>query len=149
MGRLYYNASNNDGCYSSNFTFDIHDDPDGILTPIFLVERGNCTFVTKVRNVQINGGSLAVIIDNREWEDPNHVIMSDDGTGSGITIPSMMISKQNGEKLKQFLINNEEEITRKVSLTAEFIYSNKENHVHWELWYTSSHDRSLDFISNF
>jgi hypothetical protein len=48
----------------SNFTTDFSGDPDGILTPIFLVDRGHCTFVTKVRNVERAGGSLAVIIDD-------------------------------------------------------------------------------------
>ena len=68
----------------SAFTDDFTEDPDDQLTPIFLVDRGNCTFVTKARNVQNNGGSLAIIIDSKDFEQPSDVIMSDDGTGSGI-----------------------------------------------------------------
>jgi len=45
IGRVYYNESNGDGCLRTNFTTDFSGDPDGILTPIFLVDRGNCTFV--------------------------------------------------------------------------------------------------------
>lgn len=65
------------------------------MTPIFLVERGDCTFVTKVRNIQKAGGSLAVIIDDLN-EDVDNVIMSDDGTGTGIRIPAMIIGRKDG-----------------------------------------------------
>lgn len=90
------------GCYRSNFTSDFSGDPDGILTPIFLVDRGNCSFVTKVRNIEKAGGSLAVIIDDSDT-DIRDIIMSDDGTGAGIRIPSMLISKKDGKILKDFL----------------------------------------------
>ena len=35
------------------------------------------------------------------------------------------------------------------SLSAEFVIHNPTNQVHWNLWYTSSNDRALDFIKNF
>jgi len=54
------------------------------------LERGDCHFVTKVRNVALNGGGLAIIIDNKN-EDINGVVMADDGTGAGIRIPSVLI----------------------------------------------------------
>jgi len=66
------------------------------------VDRGDCSFVTKVRNIEKAGGSLAVIIDDSN-NDIRDIIMSDDGTGAGIRIPSMLISKKDGEKLKRFL----------------------------------------------
>jgi hypothetical protein len=58
--------------------------------------------VTKVRNIERAGGSLAVIIDD-SFEDVNKVIMSDDGTGTGIRIPAMLIGKKEGQILKDFL----------------------------------------------
>lgn len=60
-----------------------------------MVDRGHCSFVQKVRNVEKAGGSLAVIIDDSN-ADVKDLIMSDDGTGTGIRIPSMMISKKDG-----------------------------------------------------
>lgn len=68
-----------------------------------MVDRGECSFVTKVRNIEKAGGSLAVIIDDSGVSNIREVIMSDDGTGAGIRIPSMIISKQDGEILKTFL----------------------------------------------
>lgn len=50
-GRIYYYQNNSDGCLDVPFTRDFEGDPDGVLTPIFLVYRGGCTFVTKVRNI--------------------------------------------------------------------------------------------------
>jgi hypothetical protein len=123
-------------------------DPDGILTPIFLVDRGHCTFVTKVRNIERAGGSLAVIIDD-SFEDINKVIMSDDGTGTGIRIPAMLIGKKEGQILKDFLLKQPAEVTAKASLLAEFVFNNKENKIKWELWYTSTNDKALDFVRNF
>ena len=70
-------------------------------TKILLVDRGECTFVTKVRNAERAGASLVVVIDN-VFENVTNVIMGDDGTGTGIRIPSMLIGKKDGEILRNF-----------------------------------------------
>jgi len=69
------------------------------------VERGECTFVQKVSEAENNGMAAAIVVDNVDWEDVAYVIMSDDGNGEGISIPSMMISMKDGEILKSFLKN--------------------------------------------
>ena len=48
--------------------------------PIILVDRGDCTFVTKVRNVEKAGANVALIGDN-VVENSEVFIMSDDGSG--------------------------------------------------------------------
>jgi len=48
------------------------------------------------------GVAVAIIIDDNE-EDIDGVIMSDDGTGGGIRIPSMLIGKTDGRKLIDYL----------------------------------------------
>lgn len=93
------------------------------MTPIFLVDRGHCTFVTKVRNIERAGGSLAVIIDD-SFEDISKVIMSDDGTGTGIRIPAMLIGKKEGQILKDFLLKQPADVAAKASLSAEFVFKN-------------------------
>ena len=45
---------------------------------------------------------MAVIIDNQN-EDIDGVIMSDDGTGAGIRIPSVLIGSKDGQMLKDYL----------------------------------------------
>jgi len=72
-----------------------------MVVPVVLVERGTCTFVTKVRNVEKAGANAAIIMDNK-IEPSRHVIMSDDGSGHTIGIPSFLIPKKTGEALKEF-----------------------------------------------
>jgi hypothetical protein len=105
--------------------------------------------VTKVRNVEKAGGALAVIIDDSNTNDIKKIIMSDDGTGTGIRIPAMLISKQDGQKLKNFLVQSSSDLARQASLSAEFIFENIENEVNWQFFYTSANDKALDFVRNF
>jgi hypothetical protein len=58
--------------------------------------------VKKVRSMENIGVAVAIIIDDSE-EDIENVIMSDDGTGGGIRIPSMLIGKTDGKKLIDYL----------------------------------------------
>jgi len=66
---------------------------------IVLVEKGECTNVSKARNVEHAGAIMMIVIDKVQ-EDINQVILSDDGTGQGIRIPSLLISKLDGAKIK-------------------------------------------------
>lgn len=72
---------------------------------VVLVDRGSCSFVTKVRNVQNIGGKIALIVNDRE-DDARIFAMNDDGTGKDINIPGLMISQEQGQKIKEFIKNN-------------------------------------------
>lgn len=63
---------------------------------IALIDRGSCTFLEKVQFAQ-NAGAKAVIVINNAAAAP--FTMGGNG-GSGITIPSIMISQANGNLLK-------------------------------------------------
>lgn len=102
IGRVWFDEQNRDGCHDFKINITGEGDPDVTPSPIVLVERGGCSFVKKVRNIEHAGGSLAVIIDNKAGEIVEQVIMVDDGTGHGIKIPSMLISKADGKKLCKF-----------------------------------------------
>ena len=52
---------------------------------------------------------MAIIIDDKEKDDISKVTMSDDGTGAGIRIPAMLVSKNDGEKIVDWLTTNSEE----------------------------------------
>jgi len=109
-----------------------------------LLDRGNCSFVTKVRNAERAGASLVVVIDDRE-EDISNVIMGDDGTGMGIRIPSMLIGKDSGKILKDFAVKSDS----KATLSAEFTIQNPHNYSDVEFWYSSNNILALDFIKEF
>ena len=48
------------------------------------------------------GAAVGIVVDYSD-EDIENVVMSDDGTGAGIRIPSMLISKSDGQKLIDFI----------------------------------------------
>jgi len=108
-----------------------------------LVDRGACSFVTKVRNAERAGASLVVVVDNR-YEDVSNVIMGDDGTGAGIRIPSMLIGKDSGAILKDYM-----NVTTGAILSAEFILKDFGDKAEVELWYSSNNNQALDFIKEF
>lgn len=62
---------------------------------IAVIDRGDCTFVIKVKNAQ-NAGAIGVIMVNNVATAP--VTMG--GTDNTINIPSVMISKANGETIR-------------------------------------------------
>lgn len=68
------------------------------------MDRGECSFVTKVRNAERIGASLVVVVDSRV-EDITNVVMGDDGTGTGIRVPSMLIGSEDGKRLKDFALS--------------------------------------------
>lgn len=79
--------------------------PDVSKSPIVLVNRGNCSFVTKVHNVEKIFGRAAIIVNNND-DDVTKIIMSDDGNGEDITIPSVLINKKDGDIIKMFFVDN-------------------------------------------
>lgn len=124
-------------------------DADGDITPFYIAERGgDCSFVKKVRNMENIGVAVAIIIDNTDEEIEN-VIMSDDGTGGGIRIPSMLISKKDGQKLIDFLKRASDEELDQTAIMAQFIMEKPDDRVEYDIWFTSSNDRALDFVSDF
>lgn len=62
---------------------------------IALIDRGACDFVTKAKNAQ-NAGAAAVLVVNNAAGSP----ISMGGTDATITIPAMMVSMDDGAKLK-------------------------------------------------
>lgn len=109
-GRLYYDLNDKEDDYACKplRDMDIEYDSNPSRVPIIMVDRGNCSFVQKTRNVQNLGGRLAVIVDNVD-EDSSNIMMIDDGTASDILIPTVLISKKDGEKMENFMIKNKQD----------------------------------------
>ena len=120
----------------------------GYVTPFMVADRGDCSFVTKVRYMENAGIAVAIVVDNTD-EDIESIVMSDDGTGSGIRIPSMLISKQDGIKLIDFMKSATLEELYQINMIASFDLVNTRHHVDYDLWYSSSNDLALDFLSSF
>lgn len=65
------------------------------------------------------GVAVGIIYDNKD-ESPETVIMSDDGTGGGLKIPSMLISKIDGKKLVDFIKRASNEELEQIAIMASF-----------------------------
>ena len=126
---------------------------------ILLVDRGGCTFVQKARNAQHTGATAVIIADSKcqckhekvctpeayesdcELDEP---IMADDGSGGDITIPTILLFKQDADPIKSYLESNGE-------VKMELIWSSMilDEHVEWDLWTSPTDDISANFKSEF
>jgi subtilisin family serine protease len=71
---------------------------NGLTGYIALIDRGTCNFAPKILNAQA-AGAIAVVMVNNVAGDP--ITMG--GTGTGITIPGVMISQSDGALIKAHL----------------------------------------------
>jgi hypothetical protein len=69
---------------------------------IALIDRGNCTFVTKTRNAQNAGATGVIIVDNVSSSTPPDMT----GADTTITIPTVSITQLSGNTIKAQLANN-------------------------------------------
>ena len=74
--------------------------------------------------------------------------MSDDGTGGGIRIPSMLIGQTDGNKLVKWFESASDEDISKLVLMSDFVLPEFDK-VSWDFWLTSSSDRALTFLEDF
>lgn len=110
-----------------------------------IADRGECSFAKKVKNMEDAGVAVGIVVDNTD-ENINDIVMSDDGTGAGLRIPSLLVSKKDGQKLINWLKNATEEELAQVMVLADFKMKAPDNRVEYDIWYSSSIDLALDFI---
>lgn len=112
-----------------------------------IARRGECSFVQKVRNMENLGVAVSIVIDNRP-EMIDQVLMSDDGTGGGIRIPSMLIGTNDGDKLINWYKQASEDDRESMVIMCEFVMP-EHDVVDLDFWFTSSSDRAIDFLEDF
>ncbi|KAK2709681.1 PRADC1-like protein [Artemia franciscana] len=76
---------------------------DEVEGSIALIERGECSFVTKAVRAKQSGAIAAIIMDNDFTNDDHLVDMVDDGTGREVDIPVSFISRKDGVMIKRTL----------------------------------------------
>ena len=91
---LYATSGLNDGCTTSI--------SPALVGKVALIDRGTCSFTTKIKNAQ-NAGAVAVIIINNIPGNPFRMT----GTDNTITIPSIMITQIDGGTLKSTIQNGQ------------------------------------------
>lgn len=85
----YVKAQPAEGCQAITNASDVR-------RKIAIIDRGTCTFTTKVRNAQ-DAGAVGVLVVNNSAGDPT--AMGHDGTSPFPTIPAAMVSKNDGAAL--------------------------------------------------
>ncbi|PID46590.1 MAG: hypothetical protein CSB47_03170 [Proteobacteria bacterium] len=90
---LYDDPASEDslGCESA-------DNSSQLSGNIALIDRGSCQFTVKVKNAQ-NAGAAAVLIVNHSSGPPTTM----GGADASINIPALMISKEDGDRIKPHL----------------------------------------------
>ncbi|XP_042045797.1 vacuolar-sorting receptor 1-like [Salvia splendens] len=156
IGSVFYPKSNQNGCSSfEDVEASLKKKPGGI--PIFLLaDRGECYFTVKAWNAQ-NGGAAAILVaddrneplitmDNPELEDASPDYLQN------ITIPSALISKDLGDRIKKELAKGE---MVSINLDWREALPHPDERVEYEFW-TNSNDEcgpkcesQLDFVRDF
>jgi len=149
-GKLVYDELNkdNDLACTNNLTKIAGTDPHEMdNVPIFLIDRGNCTFVKKVKNVQNSGGHVAIIIDNTK-EAVDSIIMADDGNGKDVRIPGLLISQDAGEIIKAYIsMNNDKKDSIYVEVTFEMEHFS--NIVNYDFFFTADNENIYKLFIEF
>ncbi|EGR33420.1 pa domain protein [Ichthyophthirius multifiliis] len=124
------------------------DQLDQTNTSIYflLIERGECSFVTKAYNAQLIGASVVIFVKKKNYlfykkikikvdDNPNEnaskVLIGDDGMGEQIQIPSIIIGYKVGKALKKWLENKQNQ--GKVQLSIEFV-EQKFEQTNYKIW---------------
>lgn len=142
-------------------------DENGAMEPwkspfILMIDRGTCTFVQKVRNAQRAGAAAVIVADNvcmcDAENDPDIgcksnagfsceyrvPIMSDDGSGSDITIPSFLMFKQDADSIKDEVKNN-----NVVQVEMAWATPAPDDRVEYDLWTVPTDFLSVEFLQSF
>ncbi|CAM9511835.1 unnamed protein product [Chrysoparadoxa australica] len=131
------------------------ENPDPENPFVLLVDRGGCTFVSKVRRAQHLGAAGVLIADNKclcsdakcasiEICQALEPIMADDGSGSDITIPSFLMKKGDSDALKSHL-----EANRFVQVEMTWQLPSPDDRVEWSLWTSSLDPTAIAFKREF
>lgn len=155
-GTVVYPKDNTKGCKGFDEFKISFKAKTGSLPTFVLVDRGDCLFALKVWNAQNAGASAVLVADNTEeplitMDSPQE----DEAAGKyiqNITIPSALIDKNFGDKLKK-AINGGEMVN--VNLDWRESVPHPDDRVEYELWTNSNDecgtkcDMLMEFVKDF
>lgn len=112
---------------------------------IVMVDRGDCFFVEKVQNIQKLGALAAIIINDQPNQKVEDIIMSGNPT-MDIVIPAILISREDGTKLKEYMIQNPE---KQLNFDIDFQIEHKSNTVTVDVFTTELNDAVYNLFAEF
>ncbi|XP_044489025.1 vacuolar-sorting receptor 3-like [Mangifera indica] len=139
-GSVVYPKENRKGCKEFDHFGIKFDSKPGAMPNFVLVDRGDCYFALKVWNAQKAGAAAVLVADDIEealitMDTPEEDISSATYI-ENITIPSALIDKSFGEKLKKALSDAE---MVNINLDWREAVPHPDDRVEYELW-TNSND---------
>ncbi|KAI4342038.1 hypothetical protein MLD38_026700 [Melastoma candidum] len=154
-GVAVYPKDNRKGCQEfDRFGISFQSKP-GSLPTFVLVDRGDCFFALKVWNAQKAGASAVLVADDNDEALITMDSPEEEGTPSyieNITIPSALIEKEFGERLKKAIGIGE---MVNVNLDWREAVPHPDDRVEYELWTNSNDecgvkcDMLLEFMKDF
>ncbi|KAF8377638.1 hypothetical protein HHK36_031020 [Tetracentron sinense] len=155
-GTVVYPKQNQKGCKVFDEFGISFKTKAGALPTFALVDRGDCFFALKVWNAQNAGASAVLVADNIEEALITMDSPQDDGSSAkyieNITIPSALIDKDFGKKLKHAISGGD---MVNVNLDWREAVPHPDDRVEFELWTNSNDecgtkcDMLMEFVKNF
>ena len=115
-----------------------------------MVYEGECNPFIKISNIEQAGGHLAIIVSDDNNIDEG-IFISEEGLSSEITIPALLISKDDG----QYIINYYKEHAdshsdiKDIRFEVKFENEKLDNTVKYDVWYTPDQENSYIFFKEF
>ena len=145
---MLFDVNNQLGC--QKFDREAREDPLVGESPFIMVQMGTCSLFDKISNIEKAGGHLAVIISDKE-EDVKGIFISEEGLGTDINIPAVLISNKDGKILANYYINHahsHEEI-KDIRIEVQFQNENLNNIVRYDIWYSPDQENAYLFLKEF
>jgi len=159
----YVTKGNADGCSDQ---YEVPKLDEKGANRIFLVDRGQCTFAQKARIAQSKGANGLIVVNNKclernmaKWGDKGNTyctdgveqilpVMAYDNNGRDITIPAFLITKYDGELMKDCLLGRSDvkspsDTCSKKVIVRMMVDIPQIDQVSWELW-SSADDPPAD-----
>ncbi|XP_020237450.1 vacuolar-sorting receptor 1 [Cajanus cajan] len=155
-GNVVYPKDNKKGCKEFDEYGIFFKSKPGSLPTFVLLDRGNCFFALKVWNAQKAGASAVLVADDIEEKLITMDTPEEDGSSAkyieNITIPSALIEKSFGEKLKSAISNGD---MVNINLDWREAVPHPDDRVEYELWTNSNDecgvkcDMLMEFVKDF
>ena len=117
-------------------------------SPFIIVKKGLCSPTQKVKNIEEAGGHAAIIINDKD-EPPEKMFLADDGNGGEISIPAVLISLNDGNKLINYYTDKKPDRNNRIRLEIYFALEKSDNTVKYDIWFTPDQTKVYEFLSDF
>jgi len=148
-GYLLYDVNNEQNQYGCE-KFDKYTEENPAIgdSPFIILKKGLCSVTRKVINVEKAGGHAAIIINDKD-EPPEQMFLADDGQGSDISIPAVLIGSTDGNKLIDYYKNNPHDKAHRIRLEIHFLLEKSDNTVKYDIWFTPDQENVYSFLKDF